>query len=82
MIMIPGSKGHADSSCLHVRGCMHLYNPPKHEKVAIFLQKNERILNVLRISRARRAEKSGIVGGKIPFDPNIMIIILTTVGFQ
>ena len=37
--MIPGSKGHADSSCLHVRGCMHLYDPPKHEKVAIFCRK-------------------------------------------
>ena len=41
------------------------------------MKKNERIMNVFRIVRARSAKQSGIIGGKKPFDPNIILLYNT-----
>ncbi len=37
--MITGSKGYIDSSCWHEGVYIGLYDPPKHEKGAIFRRK-------------------------------------------
>ena len=69
--MMPGSKGQKA-----VHACMiRLLNlgPAKHEKVAIYAV-NQRISNVCRIVRAasQRNNSQASVGGKRPFDPNII----------
>ena len=49
--------------------------PAKHEKVAIYAV-NQRISNVYRIAGAalQRSNSQASVGGKRPFDPNIMMM--------
>ncbi len=46
--------------------------PAKHEKVAAFSKKNERISNVFRILGVRNTEKSEGIKGSNTFDPNIL----------
>ena len=72
-MMMPGSKGQKA-----VHACMiRLLNlgPAKHEKVAIYAV-NQRISNVYRIAGAalQRSNSQASVGGKRPFDPNIMMM--------
>ena len=73
--MMPGSKGQKA-----VHACMiRLLNlgPAKHEKVAIYAV-NQRISNVYIIAGAalQRSNSYASVGGKILFDPNIIITCL------
>ena len=70
---MPGSKGQKA-----VHACMiRLLNlgPAKHEKAAIYAV-NQRISNVYRIAGAalQRSNSQASVGGKRPFDPNIMMM--------
>ena len=79
--MISGSKGQKV-----VRACtIRLLNlgPSKHEKVAIYAV-NQRISNVweLRELLCNGAIRGYQVRGKIPFDPNIIIIIMTSKGHK
>ena len=72
-IMIPVSKGQKA-----VRACtIRLLNlgHANYEKVAIYAV-NQRISNVCRIVRAasQRNNSQASVGGKRPFDPNIMMM--------
>ena len=49
--------------------------PAKHEEAAIYAV-NQRISNVCRIvGVAKQRSNPGISWGKIPFDPNIIILI-------
>ena len=59
--MIPGSKGHAGLSCLHVRDGMCLYDPPKHEKEAIFPGKMCEFRMFCRFFGSSKSEKNRII---------------------
>ena len=81
--MMPGSKGQNVVLACKIR---HLnLGPAKHEEVAIYAV-NMRIPNVYRIARVtcngaiRRHLNARVknVGGKRPFDPNIIIYIRET----
>ena len=85
--MMPGSKGQKAVHACMIR-LLNL-GPAKHEKVAIYVV-NQRISNVCRIAGAASQRSNSqaslglrehemrsnpcIIGGKIPFDPNIIIL--------
>ena len=67
--MIPGAKGHVFRACTK----KHDFGTRKTRISSHFSTKNERIMSVLSLQSALH-EASGIkVGGKIPFDPNIIL---------
>ena len=75
--MMPGSKGQNVVLACKIR---HLnLGPAKHEEVAIYAV-NLRIPNVYRIAGVicNGAIRRHLVGGKRPFDPNIIIYIRET----
>ena len=67
--MIPGAKGHVFRACTK----KHDFGTRKTRISSHFSTKNEQIMSVFSLQSALH-EASGIkVGGKIPFDPNIIL---------